>query len=43
MVTPTKQTSAEKKLVIDRDILKERSPQPQRYSPKTANLSSGKK
>jgi hypothetical protein len=43
MITPTKQTSAEKKLVGDRDILKERSPQPQRYSPKNNNLSSGKK
>lgn len=43
MVTPTKQTSAEKKLVVDRDILKERSPQPQRYSPKDHKLSSGGK
>ena len=43
MVTPTKQTSAEKKIVVDRDILKERSPQPQRFSPKNPNLSCGKK
>jgi hypothetical protein len=44
MVTPTKPTSAEKKLVPDRDILKERSPQPQRYSLNKDNVSSsGKK
>ena len=43
MVTPTKPTSAEKKLVPDRDILKERSPQPQRYSINKEHVSSGKK
>lgn len=44
LVTPTKPTSAEKKLVSDRDILKERSPQPQRFSPKKdLTQSSGKK
>ena len=43
MITPTKPTSAEKKLVPDRDILKERSPQPQRYSINKEHVSSGKK
>ncbi len=43
MVTPTKPTSAEKKLVPDRDILKERSPQPQRFSLNKEHVSSGKK
>jgi hypothetical protein len=43
MVTPTKPTFAEKKLVPDRDILKERSPQPQRYSINKEHVSSGKK
>ena len=43
MVTPTKPTSAEKKVVPDRDILKERSPQPQRYSIIKEHVASGGK